>query len=119
MGRWGREIFPMAKSNIYVPFWSKHVNVLRILIGNAKTTPQSFKLSYADFHALGEREVSDYRFNMDIKKGNVSQTQIGGSAVARDLFHVLVNDPVCKARLNLGVFNFNIDKDYQLIISAK
>ena len=106
----------MSDSHLYYPLWRKYLSVMRVLMKNARNGNQELNLSKADFLPYGNRNASEYFFNLEIVDGSVMDTTISGSAVARDLRDILIADPTSKQLLKNTYYKINIGKNYILHI---
>ena len=107
----------MKDSKLYFSLWRKYLQVIVLQVKNSNTGAKSIRLYKSDFEALGNRLVSDYTFNLEIKNGKVTNN-ISGTAVARDLYEILISNPNSKKILASGHFKFSLDKNYVLNISS-
>lgn len=106
----------MKETNIYRPLWMKYSSVFGILLKKALNGTETINLNKNDFEALGDRKVSDYIFNLEIKNTKVTNN-ISGTAVARDLYDVLLNNPKTKELLQNRHYKLSLGKEYILRIS--
>ncbi|WP_428236539.1 hypothetical protein [Gracilimonas sp.] len=60
---------------------------------------------------MGNRK--DYSFNIQFKGPDVANN-LSGSAVARDLANVILNDTEMRSLLNGGSYKIRMDKDFVL-----
>lgn len=107
----------MKDSNLYFPLWRKYLPVIVMKLKNSTTGLQSIQLYKSEFETLGNRPVSDYTFNLEIRNGRVT-SDISGTAVARDLYEILISNPDSKKIIASGHFKFGIGKNYVLNISS-
>lgn len=103
-------------SNLYHPLWTRYLLELIIQIRNARSEIQTITLNKCEFELLGDRKVSDYTFNLEIKNTKVTNN-ISGTAVARDLYDVLLNNPKIKGLLQNRHYKLSLGKEYILRIS--
>ncbi|WP_026896762.1 hypothetical protein [Daejeonella oryzae] len=106
----------MKNSNLYYPLWLKYSPVFVMLLKKAVNGTETLSLNKNDFETLGDRKVSDYTFNLEIKNTKVINN-ISGTAVARDLYDVLVNNPKTKELLQDKHYKLSLGKEYILRIS--
>lgn len=109
----------ITQTNLYYPLWKRYEAVLAIQLKKALTTEQEINFTKSDFHSLGNRNKSDYSFSLELENGKV-KNNISGSAVARDLYDILINNPKIKELLQGNHFKFSLGKAYVLkIVSLK
>ena len=83
----------------------------------AKDVPQEYQLFKHEFEAIGDRTKSGYSFNLEIKNGDL-KNNIGGTAVARDLFEVLKSSETAKELMKDNYFKINLTKNFILKIQT-
>lgn len=92
----------MKDANIYVNLWLKYQPVILN------------KMKH-EFESIGDRNRSGYSFNMEIRDGIVSNN-IGGTAVARDLYEVLKNSDTAKSITQNNYIKITLSKEFVLAI---
>ncbi|MFC5284344.1 hypothetical protein [Pedobacter alpinus] len=107
----------MIETNLYYPLWKKYLPVFAIQLKKAATEEQEINFTKSDFHRLGNRNKSDYGFSLELDNCKV-KNNISGSAVARDLFDVLMNDEKVKGILQGKHIKFSLGKAYILKITT-
>jgi hypothetical protein len=100
----------------YLQTWKKYLPVIRLHLKRSLTAEQSFKLNITDFESAGDRGKSGYTFSLQMENGKVTNN-IGGSAVARDLFEALKSDETIKAMLLEKSIKISVGK--KLLFSIK
>ncbi|MGY3054238.1 hypothetical protein ACVWYG_002444 [Pedobacter sp. UYEF25] len=108
----------MVQINLYYPLWKKYLPVFAIQFKKALTSEQEINFTKSDLHNLGNRNKSDYGFSLEIQNGKVLNN-ISGSAVARDLYDVLLSDARMKELLQNNYFKLSLGKAYILKISSQ
>ncbi|MBC7653575.1 MAG: hypothetical protein H7098_03765 [Oligoflexus sp.] len=103
--------------NLYYPLWKRYLPVFAIQLKKALTEDQEINYTKSDFHSLGNRNKSDYVFSLEIENGKV-KNNISGSAVARDLYDVLISDPKIKELLQGKHYKLSLGKAYILKIAS-
>lgn len=99
----------------YVSLWKKYLPIIKLLLKKVDNGPQELKLSKYEFVAAGGRADENWRFNLELTNGKLSNN-IKGSAVARNLEMVLT-DSVDTRPLLLGKkVKINMDNDFVLKI---
>ncbi|MBW4890017.1 hypothetical protein KXQ82_09830 [Mucilaginibacter sp. HMF5004] len=101
----------------YLTTWKKYIPVIRLHLKRSLTEDQSFKLNITDFESAGDRGKSGYSFNIAIENGKVTNN-IGGSAVARDLYEALKADEAIKAILQDKAVKISVGKTFVLSIKT-
>lgn len=107
----------IAQINLYYPLWKRYLPVLAIQIKKAISEEQEINFTKSDFHSLGNRNKSDYSFSLEIENGKV-KNNISASAVARDLYDVLLSSPKIKELLQGNHIKFSLGKAYILKITS-
>ncbi|MBC7417259.1 MAG: hypothetical protein H7325_03785 [Pedobacter sp.] len=107
----------MIQINVYYPLWKRYLPVFAIQLKKAITEDQEINFTKSDLHNLGNRNKADYGFSLEIENGKV-KNNISGSAVARDLYDVLISDTRVKELLQGNHFKLSLGKAYILKISA-
>ncbi len=107
----------MIETNLYYPLWKRYLPVFAIQFKKALTEEQEINFTKSDFHSLGNRNKSDYGFSLELENGKV-KNNISGSAVARDLYEILINDPKVKELLQGKHYKLSLGKAYILKITA-
>jgi hypothetical protein len=102
--------------NLYYPLWKKYLPVISVQMRNALNAEKEIKMHKSEFEVYGNRVISDYFINLEIKNGKVVNN-INGTAVARDLFDILSSDPNCKKLLANNYYKFSLGKEFVLRIS--
>ena len=105
----------MSQINLYYPLWKRYLPVFAIQLKKAITEEQEITFVKSDLHSLGNRNKSDYSFSLEVQNGKV-KNNISGSAVARDLYDVLISDPKVKELLQGNHFKLSLGKAYILKI---
>jgi hypothetical protein len=106
----------MTQINLYYPLWKKYLPVFAIQFKKAINEEQVINFTKSDLHSLGNRNKADYTFSLEIENGKV-KNNISGSAVAQDLFDVLISSPKIKELLQDKHFKLSLGKAYILKIS--
>jgi hypothetical protein len=101
----------------YLPFWGKFISVIKILLKRSIAGDQVFEMSKGEFEAIGNREKSGYSFNLEIINGRVSN-DLGGSAIARDLFQVLSDNEDVKKWLKGKSVKINMGNKFSLTLQS-
>ncbi len=78
---------------------------------------QKLQLNKAEFKAAGDRDLSNYGFNLEIEKGKVIN-DITGTAVARDLFKILREDLILKEFAIDKKIKINMGKSFEVKLKA-
>ena len=107
----------MIETNLYYPLWKRYLPVFAIQLKKALTEEQEINFTQSDFHQLGNRNKSDYGFSLEVDNTKV-KNNISGSAVARDLYEVLMSDVKVKELLQGKHFKISMGKAYILKIVA-
>nr|MBC7613823.1 hypothetical protein [Pseudopedobacter sp.] len=107
----------MIEINLYYPLWKRYLPVFTIQLKKALTEEQEINFTRSDFHSLGNRNKSDYGFSLELKNGKV-KNNISGSAVARDLYDVLMSNDKIKELLQGQHFKLSLGKAYILKIAT-
>lgn len=107
----------MTQVNLYYPLWKRYLPVFAIQLKKAITEEQEINFTKSDLHSLGNRNKADYGFSLEIENGKV-KNNISGSAVARDLYDVLMSDAKVKELLQGKHFKFSLGKAYILKIAS-
>lgn len=107
----------MTQINLYYPLWKKYLPVFAIQLKKAISEEQVINFTKSDLHSLGNRNKADYTFSLEIENGKV-KNNISGSAVAQDLFDVLISSPKIKELLQDNHFKLSLGKAYILKISS-
>lgn len=107
----------MSSSGKYINLWTKHRVSIKDKLKSAEIK-QSIQLNYEEFNNVGNRNKSNYSFNLEFENGIVSNN-IGGSAVARDLKKVLEASNEIIKILKTGHYKLNMDKGFCLWIERK
>lgn len=105
----------MIEINLYYPIWKRYLPVFAIQLKKAITEEQEINFTRSDFHSLGNRNKSDYGFSLELENGKV-KNNISGSAVARDLYDVLLSNDKIKELLQGQHFKLSLGKAYILKI---
>lgn len=103
--------------NLYYPLWKRYLPVFAIQLKKALSEEQEINFTQSDFHSLGNRNKSDYGFSLELENGKV-KNNISGSAVARDLYDVMISDPKVKDLLQGNHFKLSLGKAYILKIAT-
>ncbi len=74
-------------------------------------------MNIQDFESAGDRGKSGYTFSITMENGKVINN-IGGSAVARDLYEALKSDDAIKAMLQDKSVKINVGKSFLLSIKT-
>ena len=101
----------------YLATWKKYLPVIRLHLKRSLTEEQGFKLNIQDFESAGDRGKSGYTFSITMENGKVINN-IGGSAVARDLYEALKSDDAIKAMLQDKSVKINVGKSFLLSIKT-
>lgn len=104
---------PDLSKHKYITLWG---NIVKNNLEKFKNpgTGTSIQLSESDFEAVGNRK--SYRFNLELSDG-MCVNNIGGSAVARDLYAVLDLSGALKKIFGQGYYKINMDKNFILHIN--
>ncbi|MEO5912064.1 MAG: hypothetical protein ABIP95_14330 [Pelobium sp.] len=105
----------MIEVNLYYPLWKRYLPVFAIQLKKAISEEQEINFTRSDFHSLGNRNKSDYGFSLELENGKV-KNNISGSAVARDLYDVLMSNDKVKELLQGQHFKLSLGKAYILKI---
>jgi len=105
----------MKDANIYMNLWQKYRPVILSKMKQAHIENQEYQLMKHEFESIGDRTSSGYSFNLEIKDGKVSNN-IGGTAVARDLFEVLKNSDTAKNMMESNHIKITLSKEFVLAI---
>lgn len=108
----------MDNINIYVPLWNKYKPVIIELIENSISNPASYKLFPHEFENIGNRISSGYQFNLELINGML-KNNIDGSAVARDLYKVMVESPTAQQLLKNKHIKISLTQDFILKVQTK
>lgn len=100
---------------LYVPLWNKYLKIISLALSS--TEEKTIPLSQGEFTTLGNRKQSGYSFNLELLNGKVVN-DISGSAVARDLHHVLLSDYVVKQKVKNRSVKINLGVDFKLHIRS-
>jgi hypothetical protein len=106
----------MSEKNLYYPLWKKYLPVLIVQMKNAVYGTKQIKMSKAEFEIHGNRTISNYFINLEIKNGKAANN-ISGSAVARDLFDILNSEKLCKEMFTKNNYKICMGKSFILEIS--
>lgn len=105
----------MKDSNLYYPLWLKYSPVFVMLLKKALKGTETISLNKNDFETLGDRKISDYTFNLEIKNTKVVNG-IRHTAVARDLYDVLITNTKTKELLQNRHYKLSLGKEFILRI---
>ena len=105
----------MQQSNIYLPLWQKYKPAILINMRKAIESVQYYQLTKHEFEVFGDRGLSGFCFNLEIKNGKINNN-IEGSAVARDLFEVLNSSRTAKELMLKNSFKISLTSDFKLIV---
>ncbi len=105
----------MSKKNLYYSLWRNHLNDIESKMSNATIVGQSLLLNKQEFEIYGNRKASGYTFTLEIIHGRVVNN-IKGSAVARDLYDILIGSEKVKSMFNEKNFKITLGKAYILNI---
>jgi hypothetical protein len=83
---------------------------------NAVNDTQHYQMLKSEFEKYGNRQNSDYVFNLEIVNGKVANN-VSGSAVARDLFDILKKGKESNELLTKNNYKINMGKSFILEIS--
>lgn len=72
-----------------------------------------------EFEAIGNREVSSYTFNLELRNGEVIFSTIKGTAVARDLLLVLNENSEVVEWLKDKNVKINMGKSFELHLQSQ
>ncbi len=106
------------ESNHYASLWSKYRPAILQLMMAAGTTPQQYKLSGHEFKAIGQREKAGFSFLLEAFEGK-AVNNIKGSAVARDLLHVLQQSQKASQLMKEAVYELKLDKQFVFHVTRK
>jgi hypothetical protein len=81
-------------------------------------TQKSIDLNGEMFECVGDRQVSGYKFRLEINNGLV-QNNISGTIVARDLFNVLVSDNYLKSWMKSRKLLITVNQAFVLKIKCE
>jgi hypothetical protein len=101
----------------YINLWKKYLPVIRIQLKKSLQKEEKLQLNKIEFEATGDRNLSGYTFNLEIQKGKVTN-DISGTAVARDLFKVLIEDVGLKEFLEDKRIKISLRQNFVLKIRA-
>jgi hypothetical protein len=101
----------------YLTTWKRYLPVIRLHLKKSLNEEQQFKLNIQDFESAGDRGKSGYIFSLTIENGKVINN-VGGSAVARDLFEVLRYDEGVKAILQDKSVKISVGKTFVFSIKT-
>ncbi len=101
-----------SKSGKYFDYWKNLLPEIKNAINANKNNV--INLDKSSFEQLGDRKK--YSFKLHLKEGVVANN-IGGSAVARDLFKALNSNLELKKELNKKNIVFRLDSTYNLSIN--
>jgi len=108
--------FSSNSSQIYVSLWSKYrPAILKLMVAAGEGT-QQYKLFDHEFKTLNPKEKG-YTFTMQAFKGR-AMNDIRKSATAQDLLHVLLQSKTASELLDGGKYEFTLDKQFTLSVSA-
>ena len=99
----------------YIDLWVSQRKAIKEKLERVGASREFIQLNKNDFEDAGKRLKSGYTFNLEFENGKVI-SNIGSSAVARDLAAVLTNDSTIKKILATGSFKINMGKDFCLYI---
>ena len=105
----------MRDANIYMNLWQKYRPVILNKMEQAHKETQEYQLMKHEFESIGDRKSSGYSFNLEISNGIVSNN-IGGTAVARDLYEVLKNSDTAKSIMENNHIKITLSKEFVLAI---
>jgi hypothetical protein len=108
----------MKESNIYIPLWKRYLPVISVQMRNAQNGVKEIKMRKSEFEVFGNRAASNYFINLEINNGKVVNN-INGTAVARDLYDVLISHESCKMLLANKYYKFSLGKEFILRISVQ
>jgi hypothetical protein len=107
----------MTDKNLYYQLWQKYLPVIALQMKNAiKGGAKEIKMSKIEFEKYGNRKASDYVFNLEIKDSKLFNN-IGGTAVARDLFDMLLTNNSVKELFIANNYKISLGKEFILNIS--
>ncbi len=108
--------FSSNSSQVYVSLWSKYRPAILQLMVAAGEGKQQYKLFDHEFKMLNPKEKG-YTFTMQAFKGR-AMNDIRKSATAQDLLHVLLQSKTASELLDGGKYEFTLDKQFTLSVSA-
>lgn len=109
----GRLMKKNMKAEPYTSLWKKWLPIINIQLKKSLNEIQLIELNKIDFIAVGDRDKSGFTFNLEIEKGKVIN-DISGTAVARDLYRVLINDLKTKDYMKDKKIKLSMGKDFIL-----
>lgn len=98
--------------DLYTEYWRNNLSKIEKSLFQSYS-PQEIQLDRNDFYKLGNRK--SYSFNIEYINGEKT-TDLGGSAIARDLDKVLHSSKSIESILNSGHHKINLDSNYVLNI---
>jgi hypothetical protein len=105
----------MNDKNLYFPLWQKYKPAIVALIKASISQPQQYQMLKHEFEVFGNREKSNYIFNLEITNG-VCVNDISGTAVARDLLEILKTSEIAKSVFSNHHIKINMGKDFKVHI---
>lgn len=105
----------MSKNqHLYTNIWKSLSIEFKIFLEGTETE-KTLQLDKNQFVLAGNRLKSGYAFNLLLKNG-VASNNIGGSAVARDLFDYLDNNALFKKLLINKKIKISMSKEFVLLL---
>lgn len=105
----------MSQESLYFPLWQKYLPIIALQMKNAKNGEREITLYKNEFKEVGDRKVSDFSFNLEIKNGRVA-SNIRGTAAARGLYEKLTQNKATKQLLTENFYKIQLFKDYRMKI---
>lgn len=102
----------------YLPLWTKYRPAIIKMMKMAKEEQQQqdYQLSEHEFTDIGERIISRYAFNIEIKLGKVTN-DISKTAVARDLVKAIEGSNFAKKLMEDSSYKINMGKDFNIKVN--
>ena len=108
----------MKDKNLYIPIWNRYMPVIRLQMKNALNGVKEIKMSKDEFEAYGTRKAANYIISLLVKKGKVINN-IKNTAVAKDLFDVLIADKQCRELMEVNDYRFSLGAEFILRINIE
>ena len=100
---------------MYIQVWKKYLPIIKILMKRSATNEQTLDMNRTDFSKSVTTRKTNYGFNIEFKKGRLSNTS-NTSALAKQLTEVLLEDDTARNLLRQSDFELSMNNKFQLSI---
>ncbi|SMD31715.1 hypothetical protein SAMN04488029_0051 [Reichenbachiella faecimaris] len=102
----------------YSYLWNKYRPMVLKLMKDAADKPQQYKFQKHEFHDINPKEKGGHSFSMELSNGRPSK-EVKTSMVAKSLFAVLDQSMTAVDLSQGAIYEFSMDKQYNLEITLK